>query len=88
MVDSDNDLETVLLGVLNVLAQVGTTLFEELEVLLLVDISQGLSGGDGGSTSVHLEGSNGSDDNDRVRLESRYSALDVAELCVEGGGQA
>jgi len=80
LVDGDDNFETELLGVLNVLAQVGTALLEELEVLLLVYVSQGLSGGDGRATSVHLEGSDSSDNDNSVGLEVRNSALDVTEL--------
>lgn len=81
LVDGDNDLETKLLGVFNVLAQVGTTLLEQFQVFLLVDLGQGLSGRDGGTTTVHLQCSDSGDNDDGVGLQARNSALDVAELC-------
>jgi hypothetical protein len=54
LVDSNDDLQAEFLGVLDVLAQVGTTLLEKLKVLLLVDLSEGLSWGNGWTTAVHL----------------------------------
>jgi hypothetical protein len=85
LVDGDNDLEAELFGVLNVLAQVGATLLEKLEVLFLVHVGERLSRGDGRTTTVHLQRSDGGNDDDGVGLEARLAALDVAELCERTG---
>jgi hypothetical protein len=82
LVDSDDDLDAEFLGVLNVLAKVSAALLEEFEVLLGVDGVQRLAGCDGGSTTVHLQSTDGGNENDSVGLEARHAALDVAELCT------
>lgn len=82
LVDGDDNLDAVLLCVRDVLAEVDAALLERLEVLVEVRVGQGLSGRDLGSSSVHLECSDGGHEDDGVGLEAGDSALDVAELCA------
>lgn len=79
-VDGDDDLDTDLLGVLDVTLEVGATLLKELEVLARVDLVEGLAGGNLGSTAVHLEGTDGSDEDNGVGDKARSTALDIDEL--------
>lgn len=80
LVDGDNNLDAVLLGVGDVLAEVDATLLERDEILVEVSIGEGLARGDFGSTTVHLKSSDRGNEDDGVGLEARDSALDVAEL--------
>lgn len=79
-VDGDDDLDTELLGVLNVLGEVRATLLENFEVLVEVHLGERFARSHVGSTSVHLERANRRDEDDRVRVETRFATLDVAEL--------
>lgn len=62
------------------LAKVGEALLEDLQVLIGVDVGKGLAGGDFRTTAVHLESSDGCDNDDSVGLKARSAALDVAEF--------
>ena len=79
-VDGDDNLDAHLLRVLNVLDEVAASGGKEVEVLVEVDLGERLSGGDIGSSSVHLERADGGDEDDGVGSEARDAALDVAEL--------
>ncbi|GFZ51903.1 hypothetical protein JCM24511_09672 [Saitozyma sp. JCM 24511] len=79
-VDRDDDLEAELLCVLDVLAEVGASLLEQVEVLLGVNRVEGLAGRHRGTATVHLEGSDGRDEDHGVGAEARHAGLDVAEL--------
>ena len=79
-VDGHDDLDAKLARVLDVLRQVLATLLESHEVLLGVRLVQRLAGRHVGSTTVHLQGTSGSDDDGTVGLETTDAALDVAEL--------
>mmetsp|Transcript_15903 Transcript_15903/g.30775 ORF Transcript_15903/g.30775 Transcript_15903/m.30775 type:complete len:593 (+) Transcript_15903:465-2243(+) len=80
LVDAADGSDSELVHVANVVLQVANTLGEKLEVLLLVSLVEGLSGGYLRAASVHLKSTDGGDNDRTVRLESAGSALDVEEL--------
>lgn len=80
LVDGNDNLETEFLGILDMFTQVGTSLLQKIEVFFSVDSIEGFTGGDGRSTSVHLECSDGGDKDHSVRGQARNSSLDVAEF--------
>ncbi len=80
LVDCDDDFDAEFARVLDVLLQVLASLFQSNEILLGIRVVQGLSGGDVGTSAVHLEGASSGDDDSRVGVETTDTALDVAEL--------
>ena len=62
------------------LAKVDATGAQNVDVLLLVDGVERSTGGDGGTASVDLEGTDGSDDDDDVLPRHRYLPLTCDEL--------
>lgn len=80
LINSNNDLDTKLLGILDVLDQILTSLLESNQILLGVSIRKRLSRGNLGSTTVHLEGTCGSYDNSGIRFEPTHTAFNIAEF--------
>lgn len=79
-VDSNNHLDTKLLGILYVSDQVRATLLEDFEILFEVDLGKRLSWSHLRAASVHLESSDRRNDDDSVWLQATNSTLYVAEL--------
>lgn len=85
LVDGDDNGNTIRASVLDVLGEVHATSAQDLNVLLLVHRVEGRTGGNGGTTTVDLEGTDGSDNNDNVRHEAGGTALDVEETLATHG---
>lgn len=85
LVDGDNDWDTVLLGVLNVLLEVDAALAENLGVLLGVDLVEWGTWGDWWTAAVNLQGTDSGDNDNTVWLEAGGSALDVEETLTAHG---
>lgn len=85
LVDGDNDWDTVLLGVLDVLLEVDASLAEDVDVLLSVDLVEWSTWGDWWTTTVNLQGTDGSNNDNTVWLKARRSALDVEETLTTHG---
>lgn len=79
-IDSDDDLDTHLLGILDMLHKIAASNGEDVQILSEVNFGQRLSRRDIGSSSVHLESSDRSNENNGIGNETGDSTLDVAEL--------
>ena len=62
------------------LDQICAASFQQLQIFLGVGTGQRLTGYDLGSAAVHLEGTNGCDQNGAVRRQAAFAALDVTEF--------
>ena len=80
MVDGNDDLDTKLLRVLNVLAKVLAALLESDEIFFGVGLVKRLTRRDVWSSTMHLERPCSRDNNSSIGLQSTHAALDVGEF--------
>mmetsp|Transcript_10810 Transcript_10810/g.32814 ORF Transcript_10810/g.32814 Transcript_10810/m.32814 type:complete len:491 (-) Transcript_10810:74-1546(-) len=86
LVHRHHALDAVLGEVAHLVLHVGHTGAEELKVLLLVFLGEGLAAAHGRAAAVHLEGAHGGNEHGALRGEAGVAALDVEELLATNVG--
>lgn len=79
-IDSDDNRNAKFIAVADMLQEIGKALLDEIEVFFDVFLLERGAWSDGRSAAVHLQGSDGGDENDSVGHVSRCAALYVEEL--------
>ena len=80
LVDADDGLDAGLLDGVHMVEQVLAALLQELQVLGLVLLGQGLAGHDSRAAAVHLQSADGADQDGDVGGQAAEAGLDVPEL--------
>mmetsp|Transcript_18917 Transcript_18917/g.38852 ORF Transcript_18917/g.38852 Transcript_18917/m.38852 type:complete len:357 (-) Transcript_18917:784-1854(-) len=80
LVDGDNDIDTELSSVFDVLLQIDASLFQQLDVFFRVFFLEGFAGRYWRTATVHFQGTDGCNNHGRFWFQSAVPALDVEKF--------